>query len=147
MPILEFHLVEKLHSDEKVAELLTASSQLYAGVLKSPIERVRVFAHMHSAKHVAVAGKLVVDSQVDAPYFHFLVLEGRPLEECHQLLEGFSNLVVNILGADRADVRGGCWPIPPQYWAIGGMPASKLRLHEIQARQSSATLGGAVGTM
>lgn len=135
MPILEFHLVQTLHTDAQIAELLTAASQLYAQVLKSPLDRVRVFAHLHKAAHVAVAGKLVQASGVDAPYFHFLVLEGRPLEECHQLLQGFTDLVVRILGSERAAVRGGCWPIPPQYWAIGGTPASHLRLAEIQARQ------------
>jgi hypothetical protein len=31
-------------------------------------------------------------------------------------------------------VRGGCWPIPPQYWAIGGQSASLMRANEIKAR-------------
>ncbi|MBS0318554.1 MAG: 4-oxalocrotonate tautomerase, partial [Proteobacteria bacterium] len=122
----------------QVAELLIASSNLYADVLKSPIERVRVLAQFHKPQHVAVAGKLLSNGGTPAPYFHFLVLEGRPLDECHQLLTGFTNLVVQILGADRSFVRGGCWPIPPRYWAIGGTPASLTRVMEIDARAEAA---------
>jgi 4-oxalocrotonate tautomerase len=83
---------------------------------------------------MAVAGELLSDGGVEAPYFHFLVLEGRPIEQCNQLLAGFTDLVVELLKVDRSWVRGGCWPIPPQYWAIGGQSASLMRANEIKAR-------------
>ena len=85
-------------------------------------------------RHVAVGGRLLSEGGAFAPYFHFLVLEGRPLDECQRLLTGFTDLVVELLGAERALVRGGCWPIPPRYWAIGGTPASVIRTAEIAAR-------------
>lgn len=136
MPILEYHLAEGRFDDRAVGDLLVESSHFYAEVLKSPIERVRVFVHEHRPHHVAVAGRLASDGAADAPYFHFLVLEGRPLEECQRLLTGFTELVVKHLGCDRALVRGGCWPIPPRYWAIAGTPASLTRAAEIGARAS-----------
>ena len=83
---------------------------------------------------MAVGGKLLSQGGPAAPYFHFLVLEGRPIEQCHRLIEGFTDLVVEILRAERSLVRGGCWPIPPQYWGIGGTPASLTRVQEIAAR-------------
>jgi len=49
-------------------------------------------------------------------------------------LAGFTDLVVELLKVDRSWVRGGCWPIPPQYWAIGGQSASLMRANEIKAR-------------
>lgn len=138
MPIIEYHLAEGRYTDAQVSELLIASSQRYADVLKSPIERVRVFAQFYKPGHVAVAGKLLSQGGTPAPYFHFLVLEGRPLDECHQLLTGFTDLVVEILQADRSLVRGACWPVPPQYWAIAGSPASLARAAEINARALAA---------
>ena len=134
MPILEYHLAEGRYTDAQVGELLLASSRLYAEVLRSSIDRVRVVAQCHRPEHVAVGGRLLSEGGVFAPYFHFLVLQGRPLDECQRLLTGFTDLVVDLLGADRTLVRGGCWPIPPRYWAIGGTPASVARTVEIAAR-------------
>jgi len=139
MPILEYHLAEGRYTDAQIADLLKDSSRLYAETLQSPIERVRVFANVYNAKHVAVGGKLLSEGGTPAPYFHFLVLEGRPIEQCHALLTGFTDLVVDILKADRQFVRGGCWPIPPQYWAIAGNPASVTRVQEIAARAAAAS--------
>lgn len=137
MPILEFHLVEARYTDEQVGALLKNASRLYADVLQSPIERVRVFAQFYRPQHAAVAGRLISEGGEPAPYFHFLVLEGRPIEQCHALLAGFTDLCVDLLGADRTLVRGGCWPIPPKYWGIAGSAASVARVQEIAARAAA----------
>ena len=137
MPILEYHLVEGQHSDAQCQQLLEASSVLYAEVLRSPIERVRVFVHLHRAQMVAVGGRLVSQGAASAPYFHFLVLQGRPGEERQRLLTGFTDLVERILGVQRNLIRGGCWPIAPEDWAIGGTPASEMRKAEIAARAAA----------
>lgn len=134
MPIVEFHLSAGRHDDAAVGRLLLAASQLYAEVLQSPIERVRALAHMHAAQHVAVGGRLQSEGGALAPYFHFLVLQGRPLDQCHRLLSGFTGLCVDCLGVEREQVRGGCWPIPPEHWAIAGSVASVARAREIAER-------------
>jgi 4-oxalocrotonate tautomerase len=134
MPILHYHLIAGAHDDARIGELLTASSRLYAEVLRIPVERVRVYAHLYEPAHVAVAGELASRGAAPAPSFEFLVLEGRPIEDCQALLAGFTDLLVKLLGVERARVRGGCWPIPAHYWAIGGVPASEVRAAEIAAR-------------
>lgn len=142
MPILEYHLVEGAYSHGQCERLLVESSRLYADVLKAPMDRIRVVIHQHKAQMVAVAGVLLSQGGTQAPYFHFLVLEGRPLDERHCLLSGFTDLVVKILGAERSWVRGGCWPIAPENWAIGGAPASVLRAAEVKARADQAAAPG-----
>jgi phenylpyruvate tautomerase PptA (4-oxalocrotonate tautomerase family) len=137
MPILEYHLADGHYSDTQIGALLTASSQLYAETLGSPIDRVRVLATLHAPQHVAVGGRLLSEGGVAAPYFHFLVLEGRPIEQCQALIAGFTELLVQTLGVERQQIRGGCWPIPPQHWGIAGIPASATRASEIQARAAS----------
>ena len=134
MPILHLHLAEGQHSDAAIGELVLAASRLYAEVLQSPIERVRVFAQLYRPQHVAVAGRLVSEGQASAPFFEFLVLEGRPIEQCQDLLTRFTDLIVDTLGVDRSGVRGVCKPVPPALWAIAGQPASAVRAGEIQAR-------------
>ena len=114
--------------------MLLESSQLYAKVLRCPMDRVRAYVQLYPQRLVAVAGELVSEGAADAPYFHFLVLEGRSLAERHALLTGFTDLLVEGLGVERSGARGGCWPIPPEDWAIGGTPASVVRAAEVAAR-------------
>jgi phenylpyruvate tautomerase PptA (4-oxalocrotonate tautomerase family) len=134
MPILEYRLAEGQYTDEQVSDLLLASARLYAEVLKSPVDRVRVAALTYKPQHAVVGGMLVSEGGPSAPWFHFLVLEGRPVDECQALIAGFTDLVVSTLGVERSLVRGGCWPIAPQHWGIGGVPASVMRAKEIAAR-------------
>ncbi len=138
MPILEYHLTDGQYTDAQCEKLLVESSKLYASVLKSPMDRVRVVIHQHKPSMVAVAGVLMSQGGKSAPFFFFLALLGRAVEERHALLTGFTDLVVEILGAERSAVRGGCWTIPPEDWCIGGTPASVLRAVEVKAREEAA---------
>lgn len=138
MPVLNIQLVEGDYSAEQHERLLIETSRFYAEVLKSPIERVRVFIQLHKPELVAIAGEPASRNGLRAPYFHFLALEGRPLEERQKLLAGFTDILVEVLGVERSLVRGGCWPIAPENWAIGGTPASVLRAAEVKARADAA---------
>ena len=69
-----------------------------------------------------------------APYFTAIVLQGRPVEQRHRLLSGFTDLIVDVLGVERGRVRGRILQVDPDDWAIGGQPASVARQGEIAAR-------------
>ncbi|MBK7462710.1 MAG: tautomerase family protein [Betaproteobacteria bacterium] len=138
MPILNFHLVQGQHTAAKVETLLLKASALFAEVLACPIERVRVFVTEHAPQHFCVGGKLVSQHDQVAPYFSFILLEGRSQEDRQRLLSGFTDLLVDILGAPRANVRGGIVPVAPADWSIGGTPANQLRQAEIEARRLAA---------
>lgn len=118
--------------------MLKEAAQLYSDVLGSPMERVRAFITTHAATRFFVAGELVSNNNLHAPYFDFIVLEGRPLVERQQLLTGFTDLIVDILNVKRELVRGSCRRVEPQDWAIGGVPASDLRKDEVKARELAA---------
>ena len=138
MPIVHFHLAEGHYSDAQHEALLAQASRLFAEALGSPVERIRAFIHLHRPGLIAVGGVPVSRSGARAPYFHFVVLEGRPAAERERLLKGFTDLVVDILGAPRDAVRGGVFPVAPEDWVIGGMLASEKRAAEIQARKDAA---------
>lgn len=76
MPILDFHLVEGQFTDEQHERLLVEGSRIFAEGLRSPIERVRVFVHLHRPELTAVGGAVVAKTGTQAPYFRFVVLEG-----------------------------------------------------------------------
>lgn len=141
MPIVNFHLIEGLSTPEQEASLLLGACRLYAEVLEAPMDRVRAFITPHRPSQMAVAGDLVANNGLNAPWFDCIVLEGRSLEQRQRLLRGFTDLLVDVLGVRRDLVRGCCRRVPPEDWAIGGEPASVLRKDEVEARARAAASG------
>jgi len=66
-----------------------------------------------------------------------IVLAGRPLAQRHALLEAFTDLLVEHLGAERSLIRGRAIEVDPDDWSIGGVAASTARRAEISARESA----------
>lgn len=134
MPIVNFHLLAGHSTAEQDARLLKEASRLYAEVLQAPMERVRAFITPHAAGQFAVAGEPCSVNGLHAPFFEFIVLDGRSLEDRQRLHRDFTELLVDVLGVRRELVRGMCRRVPPEDWAIGGVPASVLRAEEVAAR-------------
>lgn len=144
MPILNYHLVEGQYSQTQHQRLLLDSSRFFAEALRCPIDRIRVFINLHRPELFAVGGRPVSDTGARAPYFTFVVLEGRSLEDRQKLLTGFTDIVVEVLGVERGLVRGGIVPVAPENWAIGGEPASRKRADEARARAAAAERTGGI---
>ncbi|HMV54395.1 MAG TPA: tautomerase family protein [Rhodocyclaceae bacterium] len=138
MPIVNFHLVEGMTTSDQNERLLVGACRLYADVLGAPVDRIRAFITTHSPDQFAAGGDLACNNGVHAPFFDFIVLEGRPLEHRQRLHVGFTDLIVDVLGVPRAVVRGGCRRVDPEDWSIGGTLASEARAAEIRARAEAA---------
>lgn len=138
MPIIQYHLVEGQYTDEQLEHLMVESSRTFAEVLRCPVDRTRVFIHGYPPGRATVGGVPVSRNPQRAPYFEFVVLEGRSLEDRQKLLVAFTDLVVQILQVDRAMVRGSVQTVHPENWAIGGVPAAVARQAEVAARAGSA---------
>lgn len=137
MPVAHFYVTDC--SADLQRRLLVEGSARYAEVLTAPIERVRVFVHNLPATQVAVGGRPVAESGEAAPYFTALMMRGRPAEVRARLSTVFTDLLVEVLGADRDRLRGLITEIEPENWSIAGVPASVMRADEIARRaQGSA---------
>lgn len=134
MPIVKYYVVAGRHDDASLAMLLTKSCEFFAEVLECPVDRVRAFAHEFRPQAACVGGRMVSDGGDEAPYFRFVLLQGRSDEQAQRLLTGFTDLIVECLGTDRSLIRGGTWSCEPTRWAIAGIPASVTRKAEIDAR-------------
>jgi phenylpyruvate tautomerase PptA (4-oxalocrotonate tautomerase family) len=139
MPVAHFHLVDGAYTAEQRRTLLTEASRCYAEVLGSPIERVRVFVVRYDPGDVAAAGSVVSDGATPAPYFTAIVLAGRPAAQRQVLAARFTDLIVDILGAQRSLVRGRIVEVDPANWFIEGEPAAGVRAAEIAARAEAPT--------
>lgn len=135
MPVAHFYLTACTEAQQR--RLLEEGSVRYAAVLGSPLDRVRIFVHHVPASGVAIAGEVVADSGQHAPYFTALMLQGRPVEQRHRLLGELTDLLTEILGADRSRIRGMITEVDPDRWGIGGVPASVVRAEEIEARAAA----------
>lgn len=133
MPIIHFHLTEGTASADQERRLLLEASALYADVLQCPVDRVRAFIQPCARARSAVGGVMLDEGGTPAPYFEFLVLEGRPLETRQRLLAGFTDLLARVLGVERGVIRGHCKRVRPDEWCIGGRMAEDLRKADIEA--------------
>ncbi|MGW0035430.1 tautomerase family protein [Gordonia sp. NPDC003376] len=137
MPVAHFHLPADTFTTEQESTLLRDASKAYARVLSSPVDRVRVFLVHYPPSAMAVAGELVSDAGVVAPYFTAIVLAGRPAEQRQELLSAFTSLLVETLDVDRTHIRGQIIEVSPDNWGIAGAPASGVRATEIAERAST----------
>lgn len=130
MPIFEVHVLAGRHPAGRLADLLATLTERYATVLGSPVERVRGYVTEHPPEHWATAG----ETGVEAPYVTAIVLAGRPAEQRHRLLAELTDGVVEVLGAEREQVRVRIIQVDPDDWGIAGVPASARRAAEIATR-------------
>lgn len=135
MPILTVNLQRDAYSPEQLERLLVNASELYARVLDSPLERVRVFINLFEPGAMAVGGRVVATCDIRAPFFEAILLQGRPVEQKQRLMAGITDLLEEVLEVERTHIRGVCWSVPPEDWCIAGTPASVKRAQEIDARQ------------
>lgn len=138
MPIVTFHLVEGEHTADDVGELLRRACRFFADVIDSPIDRVRAFAQEYPAHRACVGGELVAEGAREAPFFQLYLLAGRPQEQRDRLLSGFTDLIVEVLDADRSRIRGAILLVAPEDWTIAGRSAAAVRAAEIAARANQA---------
>jgi 4-oxalocrotonate tautomerase family enzyme len=136
VPIATFHTTRCTPGQRR--RLLEEGSVVYADVLGSPVERVRVYVTDHEPDSVAVGGRIVADGAPAAPYFTAVVLEGRSAEQRARLLAALTELVADVLAIDPAVVRGHVVRVSGEDWGIGGTPAAQVRAAEIRQRAEGA---------
>lgn len=139
MPIVKFNLVDIDLSDEQIELVVEKATQIYADVLDSPVDRIRVLVNLLAPNLVGVGGKLVSKGARNAPFFEFIVMKGRTLSQRETIAEQFTAMLVDVLRVERANVRGNCYTVEPENWSIAGNLASEIRKAEIESRAQSAS--------
>lgn len=61
------------------------------------------------------------------PFIQVTMLEGRTIEQKHDLMRRLTEATAEALGGDPGRIRVALYEVSPDEWAIGGEPVSKLR--------------------
>jgi 4-oxalocrotonate tautomerase len=61
------------------------------------------------------------------PFIQVTMLEGRTVEQKHELMRRLTEATVEAVGGDPARVRVAIYEVSADEWAIGGVPVSTLR--------------------
>jgi 4-oxalocrotonate tautomerase len=54
------------------------------------------------------------------PFIQVTMMEGRSIEQKHELMKRLTDAVVESLGSDPARVRDANYEVTPDEWAVGG---------------------------
>lgn len=134
MPVLRVQLDTAGVDATAINRFLTRASAGFATVLGAPESRVRVYIIHQSTALSAVGGAI---AKIDAPFFEFYLLAGRPPEHRTQLMALFTDLIEDCFGTDRQLIRGLCYHAAPEDWCIAGSSAAAIRAAEIADRKSA----------
>ena len=115
-------------------ELLRRTAELFAEITESPVDRIRTQVHELPADSYAVGGVAIAESGIQAPFITLDVLAGRPAGQRMALVVRMSALVAEMVGVEPDRVRLRINEVDPLHWGIGGVPASRARLTEIEQR-------------
>ena len=58
------------------------------------------------------------------PFVQITMLEGRTIEQKHDLIKRLSDATAEALGGDPARIRVVIYEVSPDAWGIGGQPVS-----------------------
>jgi 4-oxalocrotonate tautomerase len=61
------------------------------------------------------------------PFIQVTIVEGRTVEQKHDLMKKITDATAESLGSDPQRIRVAIYEVSPDEWAIGGEPISKLR--------------------
>lgn len=61
------------------------------------------------------------------PFIQVTILEGRTVEQKHDLMKRLSDATAEALGGDPQRIRVAIYEVSKDDWAIGGVPMSVLR--------------------
>ncbi len=61
------------------------------------------------------------------PFIQVTMLEGRSVEQTHELMRRLSEVTAEVVGGDVERIRVALYEVSRDEWAVGGVPMSVLR--------------------
>lgn len=61
------------------------------------------------------------------PFIQVTMMEGRTVDQKHELMQRLTDAVVESVGSDPSRVRVAIYEVTPDDWAVGGEAMSKIQ--------------------
>jgi 4-oxalocrotonate tautomerase len=61
------------------------------------------------------------------PFIQVTMMEGRTVEQKHELMKQLTEAVANSIGSNPSSVRVAIYEVTPDEWSVGGEPMSVIR--------------------
>lgn len=61
------------------------------------------------------------------PFIQVTLMEGRTVEQKHELMKRLTDATAEVLGGDPERIRVALYEVNKDEWAVGGVPMSVLR--------------------
>ncbi|WP_293387798.1 tautomerase family protein [Nevskia sp.] len=144
MPVCNV-IVLKGHPRATLKQLVVECSNTLARIIGAPKDRLEVWVTEVEPALWGLDGRpgdevlqTVARSEIEMPFIRMVLLQGRPVEQHHQLIAEMTAVVAKVLGANAERIRLQIDEVHPDRWGIGGVPASVRRATEIAARAATA---------
>ena len=144
MPVCNV-IVLKGHPMATLKQLVVECSNTLARIIGAPKDRLEVWVTEVEPALWGLSGQPADEvlqaasrADVEMPFIRMVLLQGRPVEQHHQLIREMTAVVASVLGANPERVRLQIDEVHPDRWGIGGVPASVRRAAEIAARAAAA---------
>jgi 4-oxalocrotonate tautomerase family enzyme len=141
MPVAHINLL-KGHPRPALRKLIGEVSNAMAEILSAPKDRLEVWITEIDPELWGIAGEPASDvlareprSKVEMPFVQMVLMEGRPIEQHHRIIAEISAIIARELDVDKARIRVHIASAKPDFWGIGGVPASIGRAAELAARE------------
>jgi len=144
MPVAHINLLTG-HSRAALRQVIVEVSEAMSRILQAPKDRLFVWISEHE-RHLWGLGGVPAEealahgslADLEMPFVQMVLMEGRPKEQAHAMIETISEILARVLGCDKQKIRIHIAGADPDRWGIGGVPASVLRAAEIAARAEAA---------
>ena len=145
MPVAQINLL-KGHSPDALRQILAGVSEVMSRILKAPKDRLIVRIVESDPALWAIGGIPASEAlasgrreELEIPFVQMVLMEGRPKEQFHALIETITEIVARCTGIAPSRVRIHIALAHPDNWGIGGIPASIARAKELEARARAET--------
>jgi len=145
MPVAHINLL-KGHPRDTLRALIAEVSDAMSRILAAPKDRLEVWITEVDPDLWGIAGQTASQAlaeqdraKVEMPFVQMVLMEGRPIEQHHQIIAEISSIIARLLGSDKSRIRVHIASAKPDFWGIGGVPASISRAAELAAREQRLT--------
>lgn len=140
MPVAHINLL-KGYPRETLRQIIVEVTDAMSRILGAPKDRLMVWISEHD-HHLWCLGGVPAEEALakgerralETPFVQMVLMDGRPAQQFHDAMAAVTDIIARATGVEQSHIRVHIAAANPDYWGIGGVPASVSRAGELAAR-------------